>query len=432
MKLPSWVWGGLSVAALVFGVRVTAGVPGASPPTPPPSASPSPSPSPSAVAPRPVTFDATGTLQLDRRADSRTWTATVFLKNEMECRQTVVLSLSLVKPDGQPIASRLSLGDPVRSDAAPASSASTVVDARSATPVRLGIGFADKEDATASRGYIGISSTVAGPPQDAPAAVATACSEAAERDTKNGTTGVAFREIALLPARPSAGEAAIVRLPVLIAAAIVIVGALAGSIAGKGVKWMAARMRSAEWEESWCSNIALGTGLLNFLVGATVLPAQTRHLPHGSYELLAALFAALATLAPAVYGAIRVAKEVGADGAQQTEDQGFALVFVLASVLTLWGAIGQLFTADAALRELEAGSVLAASAVHVLQYLVWGVGAVIGLYALYSVARFVIEIGQPPETAAARQTSAARAVRAAAAAGGPTPPSGSAPDWRLL
>jgi hypothetical protein len=418
MKLPSWVWGGLSTVALLFGIRGAAG--------PPSAPAPSPSPIPS-VSAKPVAVEGTAVLAIDRRGDATTLGATLFLRNELPCPQTALLSLSLIGADGRGLTPQLWVADSQdQRPAHPLSTAMRSVPPFSSTPVALRIASADKDaDLRGARGHLGIRSWVDGPPTDASTALRAACTEAAnDRDGLSG--GVTFREITLLSPRPSTIEGRVIWGSAVAAVAIAVLGVVLGTWKKKPADhWIGKRMGSVAWEESWCSNVAVGAGLLTLLLDATVLPGQTRLLPHGSYVLLSALFAALVALAPAIYGGFRSPKVIGADGTEEMQEQGFAGIFVLASVLTLWGAAGQIATALFALRELEVAWVLAASAVTVLEVLVGAVGVLIAAYAVFALHRFVVEISAVTVAGSASRQASSERLRVAY-------PAQRAADWRLL
>lgn len=117
------------------------------------------------------------------------------------------------------------------------------------------------------------------------------------------------------------------------------------------------RMGTSSWKfnESWASTLTAVGAILGLILAAEVIPKQPQTFSTTTYVMLNLLFGAGIVAATLTYNAIRWPKNVDVfekghpvivDGerVQTTENQGFVLVFLIASSMTLWALFGQLLT----------------------------------------------------------------------------------------
>jgi hypothetical protein len=383
-RLPLWLYSALGVLA-VMGVVTGSG-------ETPPSPAPGPSPSPSPTSVRAVTVLPEGPIRIDRRQDARSYTATIFLRNESASAYEVTLRIALVDRKG--------------SSAGLATHPSSIpVPAHSVVPVAVRVGPAPGSTAgdvhPPLRGYLTVQTSPAG---------------------SSGTASAStVREVKVLSPLPSTLQGWVV----LGALAVALLCVVAGADAGKIDEVTDQPMAAPSWSESWGSNITLGAALVTALLGPMVFPGETRFLPKTSYTVLSVLFATIVGLAPGVFGALRTS-EIKTDGAVKTlVHRGYPRAFLLAAGFTLWGAVGQLVLVQFAILELRATGDLGAplgAALHVLA------GALTGMVVVYGV-RSIIRVldGLHAAKATAEAAPLPEAVRAA---GGVPPPEPF--EWNLL
>ncbi len=140
-----------------------------------------------------------------------------------------------------------------------------------------------------------------------------------------------------------------------------------------------------DFSKSFASNLTVVGAILTAVLGAKVLPSQLATpkpdvvMSQNGYTSLSLLFALLVVVAPFVYVALR-AGVVGPDGLPKGSGRGWA--FLLASWLTVWGAIGQMATVGLVFYEgKHAGTLLESTVIPV-----WAVlGCALVLVAYYAV-----------------------------------------------
>ena len=159
---------------------------------------------------------------------------------------------------------------------------------------------------------------------------------------------------------PRLAEPEVVRLfflPLVVAGAIVVITAVR-LVAAKVS--LIKRMGSATWNfgQSWGANVAIAGGLLGIFLTTLAFPEQTS-LDRSSYTMLQALFAGIIALAPPVYSLIRTDVQAKTpSGLAITDSQGCVIMFLLASGLVLWGAIGQVVMLAKLVQEYVAAGTL--------------------------------------------------------------------------
>jgi hypothetical protein len=166
------------------------------------------------------------------------------------------------------------------------------------------------------------------------------------------------------------------------------------------------RMGPATWSfgDSWGSNIGAGAALLSALLGFSAFPEQTAFLNKTAYISLGLIFGGLIILAPAVYNLFR---SPALDNSGNTKLEGYVFFFVLASALTVWGALGQLATAGFVVVELFHARAFSHSTMFSFLVVLGGVSLLLLYYALTTIwrtAELQSAIRIPPgEPAALRQ-----------------------------
>lgn len=101
-----------------------------------------------------------------------------------------------------------------------------------------------------------------------------------------------------------------------------------------------------DFSASWASTITVVGALLGAILAANnVVPPQTRYLGHSTYAALSLVFGVLVVLAPFVYRATSVPVPVTDKyGLTDTQYQGFVAGFLAATLLTVWGVVGEVVT----------------------------------------------------------------------------------------
>jgi hypothetical protein len=157
-----------------------------------------------------------------------------------------------------------------------------------------------------------------------------------------------YRQLKIVQPLPSEKASCLVLITMGISS-VVFLGSVFYLTSKKVAIW--GRMGPATWSfgDSWGSNIGVGAALLSALLGFSAFPEQTAFLNKTAYISLSLIFGGLIILAPAVYNLLRFPVKDNSDGIKY---EGFVFFFVLASALTVWGALGQLATAGFVVREL--------------------------------------------------------------------------------
>lgn len=143
------------------------------------------------------------------------------------------------------------------------------------------------------------------------------------------------------------------------------------------------KMGSPTWSfgDSWGTNIAAVGTLLNSLLNFSVLPDQTLYLSKNSYLCVSLIFGAVIALAPSIYALVRTPSSAPAPGpGASIQYQGYVGFFILASLVTSWGAIGQVITIGLLFQELENVRIISHSILVCLTVVIGAVGLLLLLY----------------------------------------------------
>ena len=138
-------------------------------------------------------------------------------------------------------------------------------------------------------------------------------------------------------------------------AAFIFVGVRAGYLGKLRPSELKKRMGPADWKfpESWASTITLVGGILGtILAQSDVVPVPTHYLSNAAYGTLNVLFVMITLLAPLLYTAMQKVEGTSESG-KEPEFQGLVGWFLVASALTSWGVLGQLFTVAHLVAEIE-------------------------------------------------------------------------------
>jgi hypothetical protein len=142
-----------------------------------------------------------------------------------------------------------------------------------------------------------------------------------------------------------------------------------------------------DFSRSWASNISVVGGLVTFST-ISFLPTtvETKILTRSAYAVLLFAFPLLAALAPLIYNfSRRVQKDTATPPAVVA--QGKTYMFIVASVFTLWAAVGQLAIQTSLIEEIRRLGYLPSSFAMLIELLF----CVIGLGVLQYGGRTVIE-----------------------------------------
>ena len=134
--------------------------------------------------------------------------------------------------------------------------------------------------------------------------------------------------------------------------------------------------------DSWASTVtAAGAVLGTILSTSGIIPDTAAPLSAGTLAGLNLLFAFIIVLAPLVFNAVaRTGVPLPDDTGDGPRYQGYAGIFLLATMLTIWAVFGELATIAILLRELQPGALSKSLTPLFLVLLVASV-ATIGLYA---------------------------------------------------
>lgn len=166
---------------------------------------------------------------------------------------------------------------------------------------------------------------------------------------------VKYRAIKVMPPLPSPLSDALFGGSFVVAALVALGAGLALARKGFSVR---RRMGLPSWSfgDSWGSNIAVGGAILTQVL-ALLLPDQTRYLNKTAYSGLSLVFGILILAAPTLYS---LARKPVVPPPTPPVYHGFVGVFIVASGVILWGALGQLATVAFVLMELSAARQLGA------------------------------------------------------------------------
>jgi hypothetical protein len=188
---------------------------------------------------------------------------------------------------------------------------------------------------------------------------------------------VKSRDVILLQVQPSNAELLITLAGVFGAILIILYGL---AVSGRSLANPA--NGTPGWTpQSWGTNLAIGGALLAALLSIAALPAQTHYAARTSYAALSAFFAALVTLAPAVYGLLNV-------GGTRTPARALRL-YALAAAITVWATIGQLGLSGLVFAELSIARVISQPAGYAAATLCAVIAVLVLAYAVRAVGSFV-------------------------------------------
>jgi hypothetical protein len=154
--------------------------------------------------------------------------------------------------------------------------------------------------------------------------------------------------------------------------------------------------------QSWASNFTVAAGLLTIATLSSLIPAQPGSAPLKTtgYTALSVVFTLLATLAPMVFNFSRTVRaETQGTNPPEIASEGRAYMFVVAAILTLWGAIGQLELQVLLLDTLQRANAVPASIAVMLEV----VFSLIAFGVLVYGSRMMVKLVelQPPRPPAA-------------------------------
>lgn len=204
-----------------------------------------------------------------------------------------------------------------------------------------------------------------------------------------GTLVPAVRWMSVSPPKPAAKKRPpvfgnVISLPFFLALACV--GAAALWLGGRVLQTM---VGAPTWDfaRSWASTTTLATAFANAGLIA-LLPKETQT----GLPALTAVFAILVLVAPAAYNfTLRPVTENG-----ETRHKGLVFCYLFSSLLTLWGVYGALYTGYLVVKGGSWDALTADGAIRWFQALPYLVGALITVYAVFTIRRTVIEQTRPP------------------------------------
>ena len=115
---------------------------------------------------------------------------------------------------------------------------------------------------------------------------------------------------------------------------------------------------SWDFSRSWASNISVVAGLVT-ISALGFLPSTTQtHISRSAYAVLLFVFPLLAALAPLVYNFSRRVSQDTTTTPPTIVSQGKAYMFIIASIFTIWAAVGQLAVQASIMDELRRADLL--------------------------------------------------------------------------
>lgn len=195
---------------------------------------------------------------------------------------------------------------------------------------------------------------------------------------------------------------------------------------GRGV--LIHRMGKPLWSftESWSSTVTIGAAVMTSLVGFAGLPEQGHTLSKSTYGVMSLITVGLIGLAPGVYNLFRKPVETEAvDGVPgPIQYQGLVVMFLVAALFTVTGALAQLGLLKFLVADLAVAGIVAQPTARALEVLWWGLQGVSLLYAVLSLLQTV----KAQTTTGADGAAAKLFLRRRGAAARST----ALPDWNLL
>jgi len=195
---------------------------------------------------------------------------------------------------------------------------------------------------------------------------------------------------------------------------------------GRGV--LIHRMGKPLWSftESWSSTVTIGAAVMTSLVGFAGLPEQGHTLSKSTYGVMSLITVGLVGLAPGVYNLFRkpVETQAVAGVPAPVQYQGLVVMFLVAALFTVTGALAQLGLLKFLVADLAVAGIVAQPTATALGVLWWGLQGVSLLYAVLSLLQTV----RAQTTKGADGPAAKLFLRRPGAAARST----ALPDWNLL
>ena len=149
--------------------------------------------------------------------------------------------------------------------------------------------------------------------------------------------------------------------PLVGSAVIVAISSVTGGV--HSLKDIARQMGPANFDftKSFASTITtVGAVLTTLLAAKNLITSPKPHLDQATYAALSLFFGILVVLAPFTYRALSAAKPVTTNQGSDTQYQGYAGGFLLATWLTVWAVLGQVTVIFFFIADLQGSSGLQA------------------------------------------------------------------------
>ena len=120
--------------------------------------------------------------------------------------------------------------------------------------------------------------------------------------------------------------------------------------------WNGRLMGGPQWSfgSSFASNFTVGTALLGLVLGGSVITDALHYMTKTHYMVLSLLFAAILTIAPALFSFFSQQEEIpSASGEAVMAPAGTVRLFIWTSTLMVAAVVGQLFTVGLAMDEVR-------------------------------------------------------------------------------
>jgi hypothetical protein len=192
----------------------------------------------------------------------------------------------------------------------------------------------------------------------------------------------------------------------------------AATLAGSAAScWLSGKLNRAmglpNWDftRSWASNITVAAGLLTIstlpsLTSTTSTAARPALLTTAGYTVLSVMYTLLAAIAPMVFNFSRTVRLREGSNPPEIVSEGRAWMFILAAILTLWGALGQLELQGLLMHELQQANAIPFS-IAVLLEVIFGLIA-LGLI-VYGIRMMIRLVEIQPELQNERRAKPAEA-----------------------
>jgi len=146
------------------------------------------------------------------------------------------------------------------------------------------------------------------------------------------------------------------------------------------------RMGTPTWTftDSWSSTVTIAGAIVTSILSVAGLPDQGHTLSRATYGIASALSTAFIGLAPGIYNLFRVPIPAPPGGAP-VKYRGFVIMFLIAAIFTLTGALAQFGLLRLVCRDLAAAGIIAEALARVLAGLWWALQAATLVYAGVSI-----------------------------------------------